>query len=101
MSRANYHTIFDQATDALYVNDFDGNFIDVNESCCRLFGYTKKEFEQLNIRDLIDPEELKERPITIDRVAAGEHVFSERRMVTKSGEVLDMEINVKKLGDNM
>src|SRR5450432_4660630 len=39
-----YRSLFEQASDPILVTDFKGNFIDVNGSFCKLFGYTKKEY---------------------------------------------------------
>ncbi len=94
--KTNYHSIFNQASDAIYICDIAGNFIDVNESFCQMFGYTGKEFLRLNIVDVMEPEELKARPIAFARVATGEHLIGQRRMKKKTGEILDMEINIKK-----
>ena len=55
----NYHALFEQATDAIMVTDFNGNFIDVNSSLCTMFGYTKEELLQLNVKALLDCESLK------------------------------------------
>ena len=97
-NRLNYHSIFNQASDAIFVTDFEGNFIDVNASVCAMFGYTKKELLLRKVMELVEPEQLRERPIVFNRIATGEHIFTSRRMVRKDGAVLDMEINVKKFG---
>ena len=99
--KTSYHSIFDQASDAIIITDFDGNFIDFNDSLCRMSGYTKKELLQLNIRDLIEPDQLKKRPMNFHRVAVGEQVHSERLMMNKNGDMLHIEANVKKFGDDM
>lgn len=98
--KANYQSIFNQASDAIYICNIAGDFIDVNESFCRMFGYTAKEFLQMSILDVMEPEELKARPIAFARVATGQHLFGQRRMVKKNGEILDMEINIKMYDEN-
>ena len=55
----NYHALFEQATDAIMVTDFKGNFVDVNSSIFTMFGYTKEELLQLNVATLLDPERMK------------------------------------------
>src|ERR1700690_4140946 len=67
----NYHVLFEQATDAIMVTDFTGNFIDVNSSLCAMFGYTKDDLLTLNVAALLDSESLKARPLLFDLLAAG------------------------------
>ena len=96
----NYHALFEQATDAIMVTDFKGDFMDVNSSLCAMFGYTKNELLQLNVRVLLDEKDLQKLPIRFDRLAAGENVFNERKMVHKNGTVIYVESNAKKFIDN-
>lgn len=94
-----YRGLFEQASDAILITDFKGNFTDVNSSFCKLFGYTREELLHMNINQVIDEEEIKTRPIAFDRLAEGMHVFNERRMVAKDGTMRDVEANVKRLDD--
>lgn len=98
-SEMRYRSLIEQASDAIMITDFKGNFLDVNQSLCRMFGYSKPELLQMNIAALIDPEELKVRPMAFDRLAAGLHVFSERRMMHRNGNIIDVEANVKQVDD--
>ncbi len=95
-SEEKYRSLFEQASDAIMITDFAGNFLDVNTSLCNMFGYTKEQLLEMNISKLIDSEQLKERPIRFDQLAEGVHVFSERRMVDRNGKIIDVEANVKK-----
>jgi PAS domain S-box-containing protein len=89
-----------QATDAIMVTDFKGNFIDVNTSLCAMFGYTKEELLTLNVKALLDPESLKIQPLRFDLLQAGENVCNERKMIHKNGSVIYVEANAKKFIDN-
>lgn len=95
-----YHVLFEQATDAIMVTDFKGNFIDANSIMCTLFGYTKEELLQLNIKDLLDSTHLEAKPIRFDRLAAGENTFNERKMLHKDGTVIYVESNAKRFMDD-
>jgi len=92
----NYHFLFEQATDGIMVTDFQGNFKDVNSSLCIMFGYTREELLGLNVSALLDPENLKTKPLQFDLLASGQPVFSERKMVHKDGSIIHVEANVKK-----
>ena len=62
-----YRSLIEQASDAIMISDFNGNFIDVNESLCKMFDYSKAELQRMNIADLIDAEQLKERPVNFNK----------------------------------
>ncbi len=94
-----YRALFEQASDPIMVTDFKGNFLDVNESFCKLFGYLKSELMGMNISRLIDAEQLKAAPINFARIAAGDHVFSRRSMVHKDGHIVEVEANTKKISE--
>jgi PAS domain S-box-containing protein len=51
-----YERLFRRANDAIVLFNIDDKIIDVNESACRLFGYTREEFLDLTVSDLV-PEE--------------------------------------------
>jgi PAS domain S-box-containing protein len=95
-----YRSLFEQASDPILITDFSGNFTDVNGSFCKLFGYTKKELLRMNVKSLVCPYELKERPLRNDLLMKGKHLFSTRLMVHKDGTVIETEANLKKFGED-
>jgi PAS domain S-box-containing protein len=99
-SNKKYHALFEQASDPIFVTDFEANFTDVNGSFCKLFGYTKRELLKMNIRSLVCPVELKERPLRNDLLIKGKHLLSERFMVHKNGTIIETEANLKKFGED-
>jgi len=98
-SEEKYRSVIEQATDFIMITDQQGNFIDTNSSFNKTFGYTKEDILQLNINKVIDPEQLKIRPVRFDLLVKGEAVLNERRMMTKAGAIIDVEANVKMLPD--
>ncbi|AKB31084.1 hypothetical protein MSSIH_0394 [Methanosarcina siciliae HI350] len=51
-----YRALFEQSNDAIFLNRLDGRIVDVNEKTCEMFGYTKKELQTMNVRDLLAPD---------------------------------------------
>src|SRR5258705_3064809 len=96
----NYHFLFEQATDAIMVTDFNGNFKNANSALCAMFGYTREELLELNVKALLDEEHIKARPIRFDLLAAGETIFNERKMIHKNGTIIYVEANAKKFMDD-
>jgi PAS domain S-box-containing protein len=48
-SEARYRSIVENINDALYIHDFEGTILEVNENACTMLGYTRKEFVGMNI----------------------------------------------------
>ncbi len=99
-SEQKYHSLIEQASDAIYILDFDGKFTDVNDSMCKMTGYSREELLQLKAKDIIDPEELKTDPLRerIDDPSKSE--IRERHFVRQNGEVFIVEVNVKMFTDD-
>ncbi|MDD5360904.1 MAG: PAS domain S-box protein [Ignavibacteria bacterium] len=51
------NTLLQNANDSILLLSSDGLVIDVNDKAVEVYGYSKKEFSKLNIRDLRAPEE--------------------------------------------
>jgi PAS domain S-box-containing protein len=55
-SEAYFHALFDQASDAIFIEDSNDAIIDVNRRACEMLGYTREELLQLTVFDLQAPE---------------------------------------------
>ena len=51
-SEKRFRTIIEQATDAMYLSDLEGNIIDTNQQACKSLGYTREELLKLKFTDL-------------------------------------------------
>ncbi|TVR80515.1 MAG: response regulator [Chitinophagaceae bacterium] len=51
-SEEKYHTLFEASRDPIYITTKDGRFIDFNNSMLELFGYTREELKNLDVRIL-------------------------------------------------
>ncbi|MBF2035013.1 MAG: PAS domain S-box protein [Leptolyngbyaceae cyanobacterium T60_A2020_046] len=51
-SEQRFRTLVDQATDALFVVQFDGRFLDVNQQACRSLGYRREELLQKTVSEI-------------------------------------------------
>src|SRR6266498_1150625 len=52
-SEALYRGIFDNVQDAIFVGSADGNILEVNQRACEIFGYTRQEFLQKKVKDIV------------------------------------------------
>ncbi len=89
--RNEYRELFNSVKDMVFIHDLDGEIIQVNETAEDVLGYDKEEFLNMNIKE-IDKEQEK----TIDRLEILKNENSirfEGKHITKSGEILPVEIN--------
>jgi len=96
-----YRCLFEQATDLIVIHDLNGVIVNVNDSLCSRLGYTREELLSMNFGELIDPEQLKVRPLRMKELLDGKRIFSERRYKCKDGSIVEIEANVKKMSDDL
>lgn len=99
-SEEKYHSLFEQASDAIYVFNYKGDFIQVNESMCNLVGYTRDELLTMNIADLVNAEMLDKQPLVYSGITPGQSATGERKAIKKDGTIFDVEVNVKRFSDD-
>jgi PAS domain S-box-containing protein len=96
-NEAKYRDLFNFSTDGIFIIDFDGNFIDVNNTAYIRLGYTKNELLSLHISKLDHPAfagRVHERLAQIRDY--GSAVFESAHM-RKDGTVMPVEVNSRLL----
>lgn len=58
ISERNYRRLFENANDAIWVHDLQGNVTAANNAAGRLFGYKTEELKNINVRKLLSEESL-------------------------------------------
>ncbi len=53
-----YTAIFERSFDAVFINDFRGNFIDANSRALELTGYSREDVGSLNFADFVSEDQL-------------------------------------------
>jgi PAS domain S-box-containing protein len=92
-SELRYRTLFDGASDAIFLHDLDGKIFETNVIATRLLGYSKKEFMQMRMHDIdLRPEALFTREMTQDFLARG-YILFESVQMKKDGTHVDVEIS--------
>jgi PAS domain S-box-containing protein len=94
-SEQKFRTLYENATDGIFILDREGNFLDVNRTAYERLGYSKEEMRSLHISRLNAPEFnalLKER---MARIAdEGQAVFESAHR-RKDGSVMPVEVNAR------
>ncbi|MBN1764695.1 MAG: PAS domain S-box protein [Sedimentisphaerales bacterium] len=91
-SEAQYHGIFNSATDAFFVMNFDGQIIDVNPQATIMYGYTPDELKGMAFKTLIHSDfyhlmdQLKYDSLT------QKEIITESVNVKKDGDLFDVEV---------
>ncbi len=95
-----YRSLMEQAPDAIYICDQKEKILVVNEACCKLLGYSREEFLEMSVGDVV-PRNLKEnmRPPGFV-LQKNQTVSGLRKARRKDGSWLMLEVNLRLLEDN-
>lgn len=94
-SEKRFRTIIEQATDALFITDFEGKILDVNKQACKNLGYSREELLTMKVFDIdifFDQEKLKE---TFKTLAINESITFESEHRGKNGNIFPVEIKTR------
>ena len=86
-------TLLDAATDSIYLLDLDGNYIYANEAYRRARGYSKEDTMKMNLRDVIDPERVRNIAPRTREIVKKRELSWENVSRRKDGSTFPVEIN--------
>jgi PAS domain S-box-containing protein len=87
--------LLDLVTEPIYVSDFEGNFILVNEAACRSHGYRREELMGLNLQQLFTQELARGWLQRLKELQDKGELFFESRSFCKDGSILPLEIHAR------
>jgi two-component system NtrC family sensor kinase len=92
-SQERYRALFDRSLDSVYVHDFEGNFLDANETALKSFGYERKDLPALNFASLLSQDQLPRALATLQELkdTGTQKQVSEFRVKRKDGSFMDVE----------
>jgi PAS domain S-box-containing protein len=99
LEASQHRLLMEQASDAIFITDYEDHLLDVNTQASILLGYTRDELLQMNMRHLIltgDEPLLEGLP---EALQEGRIIRRERRIQRKGGGLLDIELALKLLPD--
>ena len=95
LNEAQRKAIIQTAMDGFWIVDAGGYIIEVNDTYCRMSGYTEQELLKMNITDLEDNEDTNETALHMQKVIEfGEDRF-ESRHKCKDDSIINVEISVQ------
>lgn len=97
-SEKRFYRLFDNVFDALIHFNPDWQIISVNESACKLLGYSKKEFSRLKIGALIPKREWKQLRTEFEKtLKSGLDFVGETHLKCKKNDVVRVDIAATKI----
>jgi PAS domain S-box-containing protein len=84
-SEEKFRRIFEQSRDVIYITDEAGNFLDANESIKRFLGYSREELLTMNMIDLYEDPQKRNRILDAVKLH-GEVIDFEKVLIAKDGK---------------
>lgn len=94
-----YRSVVEQASDAIFISRPKGNLIDVNKSGCEMLGYTKEEFSNMNLFEMIPDLKPRDKQQPGRELLMGGIVINEGNLAHKNGLPVPVDITAKMLSD--
>ncbi len=99
-SERRFRTIFDSVNDAIFVHDLtSGDILDVNQTMCKMYDYTREEARRVSVGDLSagePPYTQQEALEWIKKATAGAPQLFEWRARHKNGRLFWVELNMRR-----
>jgi len=92
-SAVRFKTLFNLAGDVLFILDGDGKIVECNEMAFQHTGYSRNKLLEMNVRDLILPDDMGYFEHVMARLSRKNSVMYEIRFVHNGGAVSVMELH--------
>jgi len=102
VSERNYRRLFENASDAIWVHDLEGDITAANEAASRLFGYTTEELKKMNVRNFLTEESFALTGQIRRRLLEKEPVEQpyEQRLLRKDGTEAILKVSFSVVTEN-
>ena len=91
-SEQRYRSLVEQAVDAIFLHDYDGRFVDVNQRACESLGYAREELLRMSVLDVECDFNLASAQQVWNQVKFDEPMTLRRHQRRKDGTVFPVEI---------
>jgi PAS domain S-box-containing protein len=96
-SEEKYRTLFDSASDAIFIHDEKGRILSANRTACEQLGYTYPEILSMTVNQVDSP---KEALLALNRIAhlmKYGHISFETEHLCKDGSLIPMEVRAQQI----
>ena len=104
VNESKLQTLVDHTSEMLYLHDFEGNILDVNQKAIQLSGYTRQELLSMHISDLDPDYHARESGGAFWKLLANDQAYTfEARHQGKDGTISPVEVTISQvqLGDDV
>jgi PAS domain S-box-containing protein len=98
-NRARTRDLIDQASDAIFLSDVDGRYMDVNRAGCQLLGLSREQILGMTVADLLPAEDLQRLLAAREKQLRGGIEFGEWSLRHREGYYIPTEVSAKILPD--
>ncbi|MBN1488144.1 MAG: PAS domain S-box protein [Anaerolineae bacterium] len=92
-SEAKFRMLFDNASDAIFIHDIEGNILEANQVACERLGYDRQTLTQMNLAYVDTPDHAAQIAEHIQYILTHNHRTFETVHRRKDGTVFPVEIN--------
>ncbi len=90
-----YKELFGNVSDPVFINDFRGKFLEVNEGACQLFDYSRQQLLTMRVKEFIRPNQVRILAENGKRIRRGETTTFEMELIAKKGEPIPFEFHAR------
>ena len=94
-SEQKFRTLFDNASDAIFIRNAEGRFVEANRMACDRLGYTRDELLAMTATDLITLESGYTFPVLADELKGKGTLIFETDQLTREGKVIPTEMSCR------
>lgn len=100
--RGAFRNVFEHAAIGIGLVDLEGRFLTVNQSLCRIIGYSEEELLAINAQSIIHPDDQKDGESWGTRMLVGEidHYHTEQRVLHKQGPIVWVQLSASIVRDD-
>jgi PAS domain S-box-containing protein len=88
-----YKELFENVIDPVFITQFHGTFLEINDVACDRLGYTRSELLEMAFRDIVRPSHLKILHRMGHKIHSGETVRFELDIMTRGGTKIPFEFH--------
>lgn len=92
-----YRTLIEQLSDAVIINTFEGQILEVNDRTCEMLGYSRDQLQKMTIYDLMPPGRRESARENMSHFIRKGSILAESKFITADGSVLNIEVNARAL----